>query len=115
MYALKISIIFICALVWAGFTTQSGFCEEHGTGGTQWLETQVRTNVENVNLSIRNVDFTHFPEISMTLDVDSHDGTANLTKDNIEIFENNYLQPVFSLDKVIFNKKIPVDFVFVPG
>ncbi|HET7152263.1 MAG TPA: OmpA family protein [Candidatus Kapabacteria bacterium] len=81
--------------------------------GTMSVETTVRTTMEGVNLSIRNVDCTRFPEISMVLDVQSESDNVNISKNNIEVFENNYLQHVLSLDKVVIDNKIPVDIVFV--
>jgi outer membrane protein OmpA-like peptidoglycan-associated protein/Mg-chelatase subunit ChlD len=81
--------------------------------GAMNVETMVRTNVDGVDLSIRNVDFTRFPEISMVLDVQSASGNENISKDNVEVFENNYLQQVISLNKVVVKDKVPVDIVFV--
>ncbi|HZV12626.1 MAG TPA: OmpA family protein [Candidatus Kapabacteria bacterium] len=90
------------------FTARNAACENDMN-----VETMVRTNVEGVDLSIRNVDFTRFPEISMVLDVESSSGNENISKDNIEVFENNYLQQVISLNKVVVKDKVPVDIVFV--
>src|SRR5690348_14112227 len=94
----------LCLALWAGV----GVCDDASK-----VSTLVRTNLEGTDISVRNVDFSRFPEISMVLDVHSVLKNEQITKDNIEVFENNYLQQVISLEKIVIKDKIPVDFVFV--
>src|SRR5579872_3062833 len=108
MYRYGKNLIYVCVVLCMAFTARMAVAE-----GAMNVETMVRTNVDGVDLSIRNVDFTRFPEISMVLDVQSASGNENISKDNVEVFENNYLQQVISLNKVVVKDKVPVDIVFV--
>src|SRR5581483_4707744 len=78
-----------------------------------FLRTSVLTSLPDANLSIRNIDVTRFPKITLLLDAEADSRDLALTKDNIEVFENRFRQQVLSVEKIVTNNRTAVDFVFV--
>ncbi len=81
--------------------------------GDGYLHTSVFTDLDGVALSIRNIDVSHFPEISLILDAATERTDLNLNRDNVQVFENQYLQKTLSVEKIFTNNRTAVDVVFV--
>lgn len=77
------------------------------------LHTSILTSLPNANLSIRNIDVTRFPEITLLLDAEAESRDLLLTSSNIEVFENHFRQQLLSVEKIVTNNRTSVDFVFV--
>ena len=87
---------------------ERGFADDDG-----YLHASVLTNLPNVSLSIRNIDVTRFPEISLLLDAEGERRDLGLAKENVMVFENTYMQQVLSVEKIVTHNRTSVDFVFV--
>lgn len=73
-------------------------------------------SIENrIHMSIQQVDISRFPNIKLIVEAVNQDGSA-IDKINIADFnvvENGEVKKVISIDKIVVDQKIPIDFVFV--
>ena len=78
-----------------------------------------RFNVQSANgsaaFTIKNVDITHFPEMSIIFSaVDKRNHfIRTLQKEDLKILENGIERPILSLDLVSGENRVPIDIIFV--
>lgn len=78
-------------------------------------ETKVRTTEKSLDLTIRNVDITHYPEIQLILEAFNIYGEPldTLRADQLHVFEEGVEKKIISIKKISTSERVPVDFVFV--
>src|SRR5688572_26756603 len=69
----------------------------------------------DVLLDIKNVDITHFPEMSIIFGATNNRNifVRNLKKEDLIVLENGIQRPILSLDLISSSNRVPVDIVFV--
>lgn len=69
----------------------------------------------DVLLDIKNVDITHFPEMSVIFGATNNRNifVRNLKKEDLIVLENGIQRPILSLDLISSSNRVPVDIVFV--
>lgn len=69
----------------------------------------------NVFFNIKNVDITHFPELSVIFSAvnSRNDFVRTLRKEDLLILENGQPRPILSLEQVSGENRVPIDIVFV--
>ena len=69
----------------------------------------------DVLFDIKNVDITHFPEMSVIFSAVNNRNifVKTLKKEDIVVLENGIQRPILSLDLISSSNRIPVDIVFV--
>lgn len=77
--------------------------------------TTVMTLDSNLRVSIRNIDITKFPFVSIIFDVfdQQYKFIGDLRKEDIQITENGQRQDVVSLSMITSQNRVPIDFVFL--
>lgn len=67
-----------------------------------------------ISLTIRNVDITHFPEVSVIVEAFNRLGQPldTLTVSDVHIVENGKEKKIVSVKKISTRERVPVDFVF---
>lgn len=78
-------------------------------------EAEVRPGREELSLSIRNVDISHFPEVSIIVEAFNKQGMPldTLRAEDVHVMENGREKRVISVQKITVNERVLVDFVFV--
>jgi outer membrane protein OmpA-like peptidoglycan-associated protein len=69
----------------------------------------------NVIFGIKNVDITHFPELSVIFSATNsrNELIRTLRKEDLIVMENGQQRPIISLDVVSGENRVPIDIVFV--
>lgn len=86
-----------------------------GASASQRLEyTTVNLRDSSLRLSIRNIDITRFPQVSVVFDVMTPGNTSvfGLGKNDVEILENGETQNIIDFSMITRANRVPVDFVF---
>ena len=75
----------------------------------------VKSAQQEIQLTIRNVDISHFPEIKIIVEANNILGEPldTLYADNLTVLENGVEKRVISVKKIGVRERVPVDFVFV--
>lgn len=78
-------------------------------------EAEVRSGREGLSLNIRNVDISHFPEVSIIVEAFNKQGMPldTLRAEDVHVMENGREKRVISVQKITVNERVLVDFVFV--
>jgi len=68
-----------------------------------------------LRVSVRNIDITRFPLISIVFDVfnSQHESVAGIEKPDIVITENGRQKDIISLSSITRTNRVPIDFVFL--
>jgi outer membrane protein OmpA-like peptidoglycan-associated protein/Mg-chelatase subunit ChlD len=77
-------------------------------------EAKVKSIQKEIELTIRNVDITRFPEIRIIVEAYNKAGDPldTLYANNLTVTENGAEKKVLSVEKISVNERVPVDFVF---
>jgi hypothetical protein len=69
----------------------------------------------DVIFDIKNVDITHFPEMSVIFSAVNNRNVfvRTLKKEDILVLENGIQRPILSLDLISASNRVPIDIVFV--
>lgn len=69
----------------------------------------------NVLFAVKNVDITHFPELSVIFSATNsrNEFIRTLRKEDLIVMENGQQRPIISLDVVSGENRVPIDIVFV--
>jgi outer membrane protein OmpA-like peptidoglycan-associated protein len=73
-------------------------------------------SVENkIRMSIQQVDISRFPNVKLIVEAVNADGSAidNININEFNVVENEEIKKVVSVNKIVVDQKIPIDFVFV--
>lgn len=78
-------------------------------------DAEVRSERQDLSLSIRNVDISHFPEVSIIVEAFNKQGIPldTLRAEDVSVMENGREKRVISVQKITVNERVLVDFVFV--
>ncbi len=78
-------------------------------------DTKVRTSEKSLDLTIRNVDITKYPEIQLILEAFNIYGEPldTLMPEQLHVFEAGVEKKIISIKKISISERVPVDFVFV--
>lgn len=76
---------------------------------------KVKSEKADINVVIRNVDISDFPEIKVVIEAYNIFGEPldTLSKNDISLLENDSEREVISVEKISVRDRIPVDFVFI--
>jgi len=78
-------------------------------------EAKVEAARKEIEITVRSVDISKFPEIKLTIEAYNKLGEPldTLTANMVNVYENAKLQKVLSVEKLPQAENIPVDFVFL--
>jgi outer membrane protein OmpA-like peptidoglycan-associated protein len=78
-------------------------------------ESKIKSEDKDLNITIRNVDITKFPEVNVIVEAYRTDGKPidTLYAKGISIFENGIEKRIISIQKISLKERVPVDFIFV--
>lgn len=78
-------------------------------------QAKVKSIQKEIELTIRNVDITRFPEIRIIVEAYNKAGDPldTLYANNLTVLENGVEKKVLSVEKISVNERVPVDFVYV--
>ncbi len=78
-------------------------------------EARVKSSEKSIQITIRNVDISHYPEIKIIVEAFNIYGEPldTLRSDNLTVLENGVEKKVISVEKISVNERVPVDFIFV--
>ena len=78
-------------------------------------EAKIKNANEAVEVNIRNVDITKFPEVSLIVEAYNVYGLPvdTLYANSLTVMENGQEKAVISVSKITVKERVPVDFVFV--
>lgn len=78
-------------------------------------EAKVESLKKEIELTVRNVDISKFPEIKITIEAYNKLGQPldTLTADNLYVYENGVQKKVISVEKIPIVEKSAVDFIFL--
>lgn len=78
-------------------------------------ETRVKSQKSEIELTIQNIDISHFPIIKVIVEAYNNFGDPidTLYADKLTVLENGVEKKVNSVEKISINERVPVDFVFI--
>lgn len=78
-------------------------------------DAEVRSARQDLSLTIRNVDVSRFPEVSVIVEAFNRQGLPldTLRPEDVSVIENGREKRVISVQKISVNERVFVDFVFV--
>jgi len=78
-------------------------------------EAKVTSEQKGIEIIIRNVDITRYPEIKIIVEAYNTYGYPldTLYADNLTVLENGVEKKVISVEKLSVHERVPVDFVFI--
>jgi len=78
-------------------------------------EASVKSDKQEIKLTIRNVDITKFPLIKIIVEASNVMGNPvdTLYADQLTVLENSIERKVQSVEKISINERVPVDFMFL--
>lgn len=120
-YSIIITIIYIAIFVFHSFSAYAVPPQKLSTSEQEKQEkqllkdTKVRTTERSLDLTIRNVDITQYPEIQLILEAFNIYGEPldTLRADQLSVFEAGVEKKIISIKKISIKERVPVDFVFV--
>ncbi|MDP4198683.1 MAG: OmpA family protein [Bacteroidota bacterium] len=83
--------------------------------GRDAAHTGLQSVLGNLRFTIKNVDITHFPELSVIFSASNarNEFIRTLRKEDLIVLENGQQRPILSLDLVSGENRVPIDIVFV--
>ncbi|MBM2814243.1 MAG: hypothetical protein HW421_1005 [Ignavibacteria bacterium] len=78
-------------------------------------EAKVKSKRKEIELTIRNVDISHFPEVSIIVEAYNTLGEPldTLRSEGLTVMENDMEKKVISVRKISVKERVPVDFTFI--
>jgi len=78
-------------------------------------EAKVKSAQTGIEIIIRNVDITKYPEVKIIVEAYNTFGYPldTLYADNLTVLENGVEKKVLSVEKLSVNERVPVDFIFI--
>jgi len=78
-------------------------------------ETTVKSALKSIEITIRNVDISNFPEINVIVEAFNTMGEPldSLSPKGLSVLENGVEKAVISIQKISVKERVPVDFIFV--
>ena len=78
-------------------------------------DAKVQAARKDIEITVRNVEITRFPEIRIIIEAYNRLGEPldTLTADNLFVYENNIAKRVLNVEKIPTTEKASVDFIFV--
>jgi outer membrane protein OmpA-like peptidoglycan-associated protein len=78
-------------------------------------DAKVKSYLKEIEINIRNVDISRFPEIKIIVEAFNIFGQPldSLSANKLTVLENGIEKKVISVEKISIKERVPVDFVFV--
>ncbi len=78
-------------------------------------ETKVKASEKSIEITIRNVDISKFPEINIIVEAFNNAGEPldSLSPKGLTVLENGEQKPVISVNRISVKERVPVDFIFI--
>lgn len=85
------------------------------TTRTQTLQPKISSTEQGLELTIKNVDITKYPDVQLILEAYKTNGEPvdTLRADQLHVLENGVEKKIISVKKISINERVPVDFVFI--